>query len=139
MVPHVNVHCRGHDYRAGGGKVESSKKVAGDSLSEVRENIGGGGRDYQSVDRLRNCNVFNRRINIGRVLFPRRKHPGNNFFSGESGEGEGTYELLGGARHDHLHADAAILQQTNNLGRLVGCNSAADAKSYLHGFLMIDL
>ena len=62
-----------------------------------------------------------------------REHAGNDFFSGERGEGERTYKLLGGARHDDLHADAAVLQQADNFRRFVGRDAAGDAERDFHG------
>ena len=65
-------------------------------------------------------------------LIFRSEQVGDDFFSGESGEGERTNELLGGAGHDDLHADAAVLEQADDLRRLVGCNATGDAESDFH-------
>src|SRR5690348_9715764 len=75
--------------------------------------------------------MFNRRFNIRRFI-PTRKNVSDNFFAGERGKGKGTNEFLCGPRHDDLHTQIAFLQKAQDFGRLVGGNSAADAKGYLH-------
>ena len=76
---------------------------------------------------------------LGCLLLAGSEHAGDDFFSGEGSEGEGLNELLGGAGHDDLHADAAILQQADNFGGFVGCDSAGDAEGDFHGCLIVDL
>ena len=61
------------------------------------------------------------------------EHFGDNFFSGERGEGERRDEFLRRARHHHLHVELFLLQAADELRGLVGCNSAGDAESDLHG------
>jgi len=69
-----------------------------------------------SVNRLRDGDVLDGRVNVRSLLFAGRKHSGNHFFAGERGEGERANELLGRARHDDLHANATVLQEAHNLG-----------------------
>ena len=75
-------------------------------------------RNHERVNRLRDRDVLDRGIDVGLMLFIRREHAGNDFLSGKRGEGEGTYELLGSARHHNLYVDATILQQADNFCRL---------------------
>ena len=58
---------------------------------------------------------------------------GDDFFSGERSKGKGPDKLLGGAGHDDLHADTAILQLADNFSGFVGCDSAGDAEGDFHG------
>ena len=66
------------------------------------------------------------------MLLARSEHSGDNFFSGERREGKRPYEFLGGAGHDDLHANTAILHQADDLCSLVGRNSASDAEGNFH-------
>ncbi len=132
MIPHVDVHRRSHDDWSRGGEIKRGEKVAGDALREVGQNIGSGGRNKQSVNRLRHGNVLDGRVDVGSVLFARREHSGNHFFAGERGEGKRTNKLLSRARHDDLHANAAVLQQPHNFGCLVSGDAARYSKSNFH-------
>ena len=138
MIPHVDVHGGRHDNRRGGREIERGQEVAGDALREVSQNVGRGGRDHERVDGLRDRDVLDGGIDVGRMLLAGSEHAGDDFFSGERGEGEGANELLGGAGHDDLHANAAVLQQADDFRRLVGCNPAGNAEGDLHGFLIVD-
>ena len=138
MIPHVHVHRGRDDDGRGGREIERGQKIAGDSLREVRENVGRGGSDDEGIDRLRDGDVLDGGVDVGLMLFAGREHAGDDFFSGESGEGERADELLGGAGHDDLHADAAVLQQADDFRGLISCDSAGDAESDLHGILIVD-
>ena len=90
MIPHVHVHRRRHDYRRCGGEVKCCQKVAGDSLSEVGQNVSRRRRDHEPIDGLSDRNVLDRGVDVGLMSIARREHTGNDFFSRERGEGEGT-------------------------------------------------
>src|SRR6266498_2683271 len=76
--------------------------------------------------------MLDRGINIRFPAGVATKHASDNFFAGESCKGEGTNELLGGVRHDDLNANAAVLQQTNNLSGFIGGNAATDSQGDFH-------
>ena len=71
------------------------------------------------------------------LLLARSEHAGDDFFSGKSGKGERSNKFLGGAGHDDLHLDAAILQQADDLRSLIRRDAAADAERNLHKQLSI--
>ncbi len=133
IVPHVHVHRRRDDDGRSGREEECCEEVARNSLREMRDDVGSGGSNQERIDGLRDGDVFDRRIDIGFVLFAGGEHAGDDFFSGKGGEGEGPDEFLGGAGHDDLHADTAILQQANDLGCFIGCDSTGNAEGDLHG------
>ncbi len=132
MVPHVDVHRRCDNDRCSRCEIQRRQEVRRDALREVSQNIGCGGNNDESIDRLRDCNVLDGGIDVGLVFLAGREHAGNDFFSGERGEGKRLDELLGGAGHDDLHADATVLQQTQNFSCFVRCDSAGDAEGDLH-------
>jgi len=73
----------------------------------------------QGVDRLRHCDVLDGRVDIGLMLISGREHAGDELFSPESAaKVRGRTKLLGGAGHHDLHANAAVLQEADNLGAL---------------------
>src|SRR5712691_3404098 len=139
MIPHVDVHGRcDHDW-SGGREIEGGEEVGGNALGKVRENVGGGGSHEESVNRLRDRDVLDSGVDVGGLLFSGREHAGrehscNHFLAGERSEGERANELLGGAGHDDLHANAAVLQEPYNLGCFVSGDSAGDSESNLHMF-----
>jgi hypothetical protein len=87
---------------------------------------------------LRDCDVLDGGIEIRFGPITRREHAGDNFFSGERGEGKGTNELLGGAGHHDLDADPSILQQADDFCRFVGCDAAGDTQSNFHTILIVN-
>ena len=101
-------------------------------MREFRQNVGGCGNDYQSVNRLRYGDVLDGRVNVGLAAGRLGKHSSDDFFSGQSSEGERSNKLLSGSGHDDLHANAAVLQQADNFGGFVCGNSAADSKGNFH-------
>ena len=80
---------------------------------------------------LSDGNVLNGRFDVG-LRFVRAEQVGNDFFAGERCEGERTNELLRGAGHHDLHAKAAILQQADDLRRLVGRDPTGDTQGDFH-------
>ena len=100
----------------------------------MRQRIGGCGSHEQSINRLRDCDVFDGCINVGSLfaMIGRRKHSSDNFLSGKRGEGEGTHKFLRGLGHDDLHADAAVLQKADDFGGLISSDAAGDAEGDLH-------
>jgi hypothetical protein len=131
MIPHVDVHRgRDHDWRSRR-EIQSGQEIAGNALRELRDHIRSSGHDDEGINRLCDRNVLDGRIQI-RFLPARGKHSCDDFFSGKGSEGEGADELLSGAGHDDLHADAAILQQANDFGGLIGCDAAGDTEGDLH-------
>ena len=53
-------------------------------------------------------------------------------FSPERSKTQGANKFLGRAGHDDLNAHATILQQANDFGGFVSCDSAGNAKGNLH-------
>ena len=138
MVPHVDVHGGRHDDRRGSSEIERGEKIAGDALREVGQNIGRGRSDYECVNRLRDRDVLDGGLNIGLMLFASRKHSGDDFFTGQSGEGERANKLLSSAGHHDLHADTTVLQQADQFCRFVGCDSAGNSEGDLHTIEIAD-
>ena len=132
MLPHVDVHRRSHHNRSGSCQIKSSQKIGSQSLSEFPQNISRRRHHGQRINRLRHRNMLHGRIDIG-LLVPRRKHIRNHFFARQSSKREGPYKLLRRPRHNHLHANSALLQQAHNFRRFISRNPAADAQSNLHG------
>ena len=132
MIPHVHVHRGGDHDRNCGRQIKRGKKVSRDALREVRQNVRGGRDDKQRVNGLRHRNVFDGGIEVGFMLLAGSEHAGDDFFSGERGEGKRSYEFLGGAGHDDLHLDAAVLHQAYDLRSLVRRDSASNAERNLH-------
>ena len=67
MLPHVDVHGRSDDDRRFGREVKGREKIVGDALREVRENIGGGRRDEQKINSLRDGDVLDGAFDVGRL------------------------------------------------------------------------
>src|SRR5437762_854458 len=55
-----------------------------------------------------------------------------DFITGQRSKCQGGDELRSAFGHQHSNIDATVLQPSNDLGRFVACNAAADAKRYLH-------
>src|SRR5580658_2602033 len=132
MVPHVNVHRRSHYDRRGSREIERRKKVAGNALREVRQNVCGRRNNQQCVNRLCYGDVLDGGIDVGCMFLAGREHPRNHFVARKRCEGERPNKLLGGARHDNLHANPAVLQEAYNLRRLVGRDASRHSKSNFH-------
>src|SRR6202030_1350457 len=60
------------------------------------------------------------------------KHVRDDFLAGERRERERGNELLGGARHHHLHIELFLLQAANKFGGLISCNAAGNPKRNFH-------
>ena len=65
MLPHIHVHRRSNNDRSGGREIKRGEKIVGDALREFGQNVGGCGSHDQCVDRLRNRNMFDRRVDVG--------------------------------------------------------------------------
>jgi len=102
------------------------------------DRVGRGGDYNERIDRLRNRNVLDGGIDIGLMLFARRKHTGDHFFTGERCEGKGTNKFLRRARHHHLHANSTILQQANDFRGFVSRDAAGHTQSDFHNCLIAD-
>ncbi len=81
--------------------------------ANFREDVCGSGRDHQRVNGLCYGDVLDGGINVGFGAGVRGEHAGDDFFSGERGEGKRADELLRRSGHDDLHAYAVVLQQAN--------------------------
>ena len=64
MLPHINVHRGGQDYRSGGRQKEGSQKIVSLSMNKFRENICRRRSDEQSLNGLRDRNMLDRGIKI---------------------------------------------------------------------------
>ena len=132
MFPHIDVHRWRNDDWGSCREIKRSEEIIGHALGKLCQNIGCGGDNEQRINGLRNSDVLDRRIDVWLGTGIMVEHAGNDLFSRERGESEGPNELLRGARHNHLNADALVLQETNNLGRFVGGNTAANSKGDFH-------
>jgi len=65
MVPHVDVHRRSHNDRSRGRQVQRGQKVARNALGELGENIRRCRSNQESIDGLRDRNVFDSRVDVG--------------------------------------------------------------------------
>src|ERR1041385_9397083 len=91
MIPHIDVHGRGHDHGRSGSKIKCAEKIVTETPAEFGENVRSGWSDEQKIGSLRDSNMFDRTFEIG---FAARliKKIGDHFFSGERSE-EHTSEL----------------------------------------------
>ena len=100
--------------------------------ANLREDIGGGGRDEQKIDALRDGDVLDGAFDVGGRGVVGAEHFGDDFLAGERGEGERSDEFLGGAGHHDLHVELFLLQAADEFRGFVGSDSAGDAQSDLH-------
>ncbi len=114
-----------------GREVECAEKIVGDALRELGDDVGRGRGNQQSVNRLGNSNVLDRRVEV-RLLGVRPEQSGDDLLAGQRREGQRAHELLCRCGHDDLHAHSPVLQETNHLGRFVGGDAAAHAQSNSH-------
>src|SRR5215472_6395928 len=61
------------------------------------------------------------------------KQVGDHFLARERRECQGPNEGASGAGHDHLNAEAFLLETTHQFGGLVSRNASGDAECDLHG------
>ena len=132
MLPHVHVHGRRDDHRRGGGEIESGEEIVGDAVRKFSEDTGRGRRDDQGVGRLRGIDVFDGGVEIIVGRFGRGPQAGDDFVSGERGEGERLNELFRRLGHDHVNIESMLLQGADQLCCLVGGDAAGDANRDLH-------
>jgi hypothetical protein len=100
MLPHAAVHGGGDEDRAAGGEKQRRQKVVCDSVSGLREQIGGGGRHDQGLRPLRELDVLD---GIGRL---RIEKVGEHRPARERPEGQRAHELFGVRRGHHGHPRA---------------------------------
>src|SRR5439155_10727779 len=109
-----------------------SQKIIRDALRKLGDHIGGRWHYNKRVNCLRDCNVLDCGINVRLRAGVRRKHAGDNFFTGEGGKSERANKLLSRGSHYDLNADAPLLKQTDDLGSFVCCNAATDSECNFH-------
>ena len=127
VPPHVDVHRRRQQHRAGEGQVQGGEKIAGQPVGQLGQQIGGGGRHRQQIVFLRRADVVDRVFDGEQV--------GQHLAAGERRERHRRHEPLRGLGHHRSHLVALLHQQTRQLGRLVRRDAAADAENDLHGKL----
>ena len=59
MLPHVDIHGRGHEHGRLGGEIHGAEKIIGDAVREFSQNIGRSGRYHERVAPLRLGYVLN--------------------------------------------------------------------------------
>src|SRR5262245_50948787 len=93
VQPHVVIHGWGQHYSPGERQVNRAKKIIGNSVAELGEQVGRSGGDHKQIVILRYANVLD---GAGKRLLrsPRRKHSRDDLAAGERSEGERPYELL---------------------------------------------
>ncbi len=127
MRPHLFIHRGSQRHTAGEGEVRGSEEIAGQAVSEVSEEVGGGGGHQEDLILSRDGDMLHR---AGQVS-PRRTGGGeersDDFLSGESGEGERRYEFARRVRHDDADFGASLDEEAGYFRGLVRRDSASDA------------
>ena len=138
VIPHVGVHGRSHEDRNRGGQIERGEKIVGNAVREFGEDVGGCGRDYESVGPLRLADVLDGAFVVGgrasRGVVPAS---GIDLMAGERGEGERLHKVRGRLGHDYVHLDRLLLQCPHQLRRLVGGNATGNADRHSHDSIVV--
>lgn len=99
-------------------------------MRQLRDNVRRGGRDDQRVNSLRDRNVFDGALDIGRRLAPKKL--GDDFLAGERGKGKRRHKFLSAPGHHDLNFYGFLLQPSHQLGCFVSRYSAANAERDAH-------
>ena len=121
MVPHVDVHRRSNDNRRCGRQIQRRQKIVGDTVGELRDDVGGGRSNEQQIDRRRERDVLDIGIHAGLELI------GDDAPARDCLEGDRPDEPGRRRRHDGDDLVAALLQPARDLHGLVGADAAGDA------------
>ncbi|MNI08255.1 hypothetical protein D3C73_612820 [compost metagenome] len=123
IAPHGLVHCRGNGDHGIGGQHQRGQQVIGDALGQTGDQVGGGRGDQHQVGPFGQFDVahggFGRRVQQVQV----HRVPGQ-CLHGQRGDELGT-----ATGHDHAHFGALVHQAANQVGALVGSDTAADAQN----------
>ena len=102
-------------------------------MREFREDAGRGGSDDERVGGLRGVDVFDCGGEISFGIFGGiGPQAGDDFVSGERGEGERLDELFRRFGHDDVNIERVLLQGAHQLRCFVSGDSAGDADCDLH-------
>ena len=126
VPPHVGVHGGRDDDGAGIGQMHGGEEVVGDAVGELRQDIGGCRSDQQQLASLSHVDVFDRAVFYFRVGLAEQVR--DHLAAGERGERERPDEALRRGGHDDLHLVAAVGEQADQLGGLVGGDAAGHAQ-----------
>ena len=112
-------------------EIKSAEEIVGNALSELGQHVRGGRSHQQTINGLRDGYMLDCGVEIG-LLGRGAEHAGDDLLAGKRGKGERADKLLRRSGHDDLHTYGAVLQQANEFGGLVGCDSAADTECNSH-------
>ena len=138
MVPHIHVHRRRNHDRRRCGEIKRGKKIVGDAVSELGQNVGRGGSNNQRVGPLRLGNVVDSvLLRSGRARIPILPQTGDHLVAGECGKRERLHKLLRRGSHHDVHFDGLALQCAHQFGRLIRSDSAGDAYDRSHVSIVV--
>ena len=120
MLEHARVHRGSDEERAPRRKGRHGEQVVGEPVRELREDVGGGGRDEEEISRFGEADVQNVRLRAPQVRVRRAPREGLKRQGGdESGRRGGQ---------DRVHLRTRLRELARELGRLVSGDGAADAE-----------
>ena len=120
MLEHAGVHRGSDEERAPRRERGHREEVVGEPVRELREDVGGGGRDDEKVRSLGEADVQDVRL-----LAPEVRERGT---AREGLERERRDEARRGRRQDRVHARAGLRQPAREIRGLVRGDRAADAE-----------
>ena len=120
VVPHADVHRRGHDERAGGGQGALGEDVVGEPEREPGQRVGAARGDAHDGRLAGGVEVRVAAVRLGGV--------GERGPAGQAREEVGADEALGVGGEDGLDVEPVPEQQPGELGRAVGGDARRDAE-----------
>ncbi len=122
VLEHLRVHGRRDEDGRAGRRVERGQKIVGDSVGELADDVGRGGRDEQQIDRRGQRDVLD--VGVGARL----ELVGDDAPARDGFEGDRPDETRRRRRHDGDDLVAARLQPARDFDRLVGADAAGHAE-----------
>ena len=124
---HLRVHRRREQHRRPRRGVQRRQEIVGDAVGELADDVGGGRRDEQQIDRRRERDVLD--VGVGARL----ELIGDDPAAGDRLERDGPTNRVAERGHDRDDVVAALLQTARDLDRLVGADAAGHAERDQHG------
>ncbi len=124
VVPHAHVHCRREKHALVGGEEEGAGEIVRLPAGELRDQVGGGGRDDDEVGAPRELDVAH--LGLGGEVEEGAARP----FPGEGGDCQGSDELRAASGEDRHDPGAGLLQEADELEGLVGGDATTDDEEY---------
>ena len=131
VLPHVVVHGRREHDGAAEREVHGGEEIVRQTLRELAEHVGGGGRDEQQVVLLRHADMLDR-TGIRGFGIGGRKHVRDDLAAGQRREREGADELFGGMCQHRLHFMAVPDERAGDIGSFICRDPAAHAENDPH-------